>query len=99
MWKGFLATSAGMIDQNLDGFSLIAAVQTAADSRFDSAGEPANFTRADLYQLHQQFMARVNSSIEGWADRMYESGDEKLIVVPRCGSRTLTGFCHPVGAE
>jgi uncharacterized radical SAM superfamily Fe-S cluster-containing enzyme len=79
--EGFLGDVREMIDQNLDGFRLIAAVQTAIDSRFDSAAAPANFTREDLYQLHEQSMARVNSSIEGWAERTYESGDWRLFVV------------------
>jgi len=79
--EGFLGDVRRIIDQDLDGFGLIAAVQTAIDARFDSAGAPANFTRADLYQLHEQSMARVNSSIEGWTDRAYESGEWRLLIV------------------
>jgi uncharacterized radical SAM superfamily Fe-S cluster-containing enzyme len=79
--EGFLGDVREMIGQRLEGFRLIAAVQNAIDSRFDSAAAPANFTREDLYQLHEQSMARVNSSIEGWAERTYESGEWRLFVV------------------
>lgn len=79
--EGFLGDVHQMIDQNLEGFRLMSAVQTAIDSRFDSGMAPADFSRADLYQLHEQSMARVNSSIEGWAERAYESGPWRLFVV------------------
>jgi uncharacterized radical SAM superfamily Fe-S cluster-containing enzyme len=79
--EGFLADVRQMIDQQLEGFHLIAAVQAAIDSRFDSAAAPQNFTRGDMYQLHEQSMARVNSSIEGWTERTYESGEWRLFMV------------------
>ena len=79
--EGFLGDVRCIIDQRSDGFELMAAVQTAIDVRFDSAAAPANFTRGDLYQLLEQFIARVNSSIEGWAERTYESAEWRLFIV------------------
>jgi len=79
--EGFLDDLRWVVDQDLEELRLIVAVQAAIDCRFDPAAAPANFTRADLYQLHEQFMARVNSSIEGWPERMNESGDWRLFVV------------------
>ena len=79
--EGFLDDVRRILAQNVEGFDLIAAVHTAIDSRFDSAAAPPNFTRADLYHLHEQSMARVNSSIEGWTERAYESGEWRLFIV------------------
>ena len=79
--EGFLEDLRRIIDQSARGFDLIASVQTAIDSRFDAAFAPTNFTRADLYQLLEQCIARVNSSVDGWAERTYESGEWRLFVV------------------
>lgn len=79
--EGFLGDLRRIIDQNIGGLDLIAAVQAVMDSRFDSAAAPANFTRSDLYQLLEQCVARVNSSIEGWTQRTYEAGEWRLFVI------------------
>ena len=79
--EGFLGDLRRIIDQDLDRFGLMAAVHRAIDSRFDSASAPAGYTSANLDQLHAQSMARVNSSIDGWTERAYESGDWRLLFV------------------
>jgi uncharacterized radical SAM superfamily Fe-S cluster-containing enzyme len=79
--EGFLGDVRGMIDQNLDGFGLLARLHSAIDLRFDYAAAPAGFTRENLYQLHEQSMARVNSSVEGWTERAYESGEWRILFV------------------
>ena len=79
--EGFLSDLRRIIDQNVGGLNLIAAVQSAIDSRFDSSAAPENFSHADLYQLLEQCIARVNSSIEGWNHRTYEAGEWRLFVV------------------
>jgi uncharacterized radical SAM superfamily Fe-S cluster-containing enzyme len=79
--EGFLGDVRRMIDQNLDGFGLLARLHSAIDSRFDPAAAPAGFTRENLYQLHEQSMARVNSSFEGWTERAYESGEWRILFV------------------
>ena len=81
--EGFLGDLRPTIDQDLDRFGLMAAVHRAIDSRFDSVSAPAGYTSANLDQLHAQSMARVNSSIDGWTERAYESGDWRLLFVLR----------------
>jgi len=65
------------------------------DSRFDSAAAPTNFTRADLYQLLEQCIARVNSSVGGWAERPYESGEWRLLIVIVASFMDLYNFDLP----
>jgi uncharacterized radical SAM superfamily Fe-S cluster-containing enzyme len=77
---GFLADIRGILDKNLVGLDLTTAVHAAIDSRFDIESAPPGFTRADLYQLLEQCIARVNSSIEGWSERAYESAEWRLFV-------------------
>jgi hypothetical protein len=79
--SGNSARVGKIIDQDLDRFGLMAAVHRAIDSRFDSASAPAGYNSANLDQLHAQSMARVNSSIDGWTERAYESGDWRLLFV------------------
>src|SRR5260370_9868153 len=79
--EGFLDDVRRILAQNIEGFDLIAAVHTAIDSRFDSAAAPPNFTRADLYHLHEHSLAGENSSIEAWTERAYESGEGRHFIV------------------
>ena len=79
--EGFLGDLRRIIEQNVRGLDLIAAVQSAMDARFDSAAAPPNFTRADLYQLLEQCVARVSSVSEGWTQRAYETGDWRLFII------------------
>src|SRR5215472_2951326 len=79
--EGFRGDLRRIIVQDLDRFSLMAAVHGAIDSRFDSTSAPAGYTSANLDQLHAQSMARVNSSIDGWTERAYESGEWRLLFV------------------
>jgi 7,8-dihydro-6-hydroxymethylpterin dimethyltransferase len=79
--EGFLGDLRGFIDQGIEGFELMAALQNAMDSRFAEAAAPREFSRADLYRLLEQCIARVNSSIEGWSDRVYEAGPWRLLII------------------
>jgi uncharacterized radical SAM superfamily Fe-S cluster-containing enzyme len=79
--EGFLADLRGIVERDIDGFNLIAAIQAAMESRFDPMAAPPCFTQADLDQLLEQCIARVNSSIEGWDERTYESGEWRLLIV------------------
>ena len=90
--EGFLDDLCRIIDQNVGGFDLIAAVQTAMDVRFDSAAAPANFTHSDLYQILEQCVARVNSSIDGWSQRGYERGEWRLLIVMGMWFQDLFNF-------
>ena len=72
--EGFLDDLRRIIDQNVGGFDLIAAVQTAMDVRFDSAAAPPNFTHADLYQILGAMRGAGQQSIDGWSQRAYERG-------------------------
>jgi uncharacterized radical SAM superfamily Fe-S cluster-containing enzyme len=93
--EGFLADLRGIIEQKIEGFALIAALQGAMDSRFDAASAPPEFTRADLYQLLEQCIARVNSSVEGWAERSYESGEWRLLIITAMWFQDLYTFLFP----
>jgi 7,8-dihydro-6-hydroxymethylpterin dimethyltransferase len=90
--EGFLADMRRMIDENLTGFALISALHAAMHSRFDSSAAPTGFTVANLYQLHEQCAARVNSSIEGWTDRTYEVGEWRIFVVVGMWFQDLFNF-------
>ena len=90
--EGFLADVRAILDKNLIGLDLMAAVHAAIDSRFDIGSAPSGFTRADLYQLLEQCIARVNSSIEGWNERAYESAEWRLFVASGMWFQDLFNF-------
>ena len=91
--EGFLGDLRPTIDQDLDRFDLMAAVHRAIDSRFDSVSAPADLHAVRIWtNLHAQSMARVNSSIDGWTERAYESGEWRLLFVLRMWFQDLFNF-------
>jgi uncharacterized radical SAM superfamily Fe-S cluster-containing enzyme len=93
--EGFLGDLRGIIKREIGGFELMAALQNAMDSRFVATAAPPEFTRLDLYQLLEQCIARVNSSIEGWSDRVYEVGDWRLLIIKAAWFQDLYNIFFP----
>jgi uncharacterized radical SAM superfamily Fe-S cluster-containing enzyme len=93
--EGFLADIRGIIERQIDGFDLIAALQTAIDARFEPDAAPPDFTRADLYHLLEQCIARINSTVDNWDERGYKSGEWRLMNVIVATFQDLYGFILP----
>jgi hypothetical protein len=85
---GFLAEVRGIFDKNLVGVDPMTAEHAGIDSRFDIGSSLPGFTRGDVYRLVEQQIARVNSSIEGWSERAYESAEYPPSSEQACETRT-----------
>ena len=90
--EGFLGDLRNICDRDFRGLALMEALQTAIDSRFIAEAAPEGFDRANLYQLLEQCIARVNSSVEGWDERAYENTEWRLFIVNGMWFQDLFNF-------
>jgi len=90
--EGFLRDVRTILERDLGGLVLMQALQIAIESRFKAQAAPKNFGRADLYQLLEQCIARVNCSVEGWDERAYENTEWRLFIVTGMWFQDLFNF-------
>jgi hypothetical protein len=96
---GFLYDVRTICEQDLHGLPLIEALQLAIDARFNTEAAPGDFDRVNLYQLLEQCMARVNSSVEGWDERAYENTEWRLFIVTDVVARFVQLRSSPYPSE
>ena len=90
--EGFLRDVRTILERDVGGLALMQALQIAIDSTFKAGAAPENFDRADLYQLLEQCVARVNSSVEGWEQRAYENTEWRFFIVVGMWFQDLFNF-------